>query len=199
MCYSTYVGLKFGGESATRPPPNFKIINERRIMTQKSIFIENAHVIWQSPDGKRTINEINARGETVPFKTYSPTIPGKVGQTVDVMVDERQGKNGVEYWLTSPQKEGYTGASNQTSFVKQERNDKTSADIARSVAYKGVIELIVAGKVELSEIENLVDQHTHILTEKPVEAKIEGKVDMPETPVNIDTTTDEIPLDDIPF
>lgn len=50
--------------------------------------------------------------------------------------------------------------------------DAREKQIARSVAYKGVVELISSGKIDkpvtLSEFRTLVDKHTEILTDEEV-------------------------------
>lgn len=183
-------------------------------MEQKRIFIEFAKPIWKSPDGQRIINEVKARGISTPLKTYSSKIPAQLGQEIDVIIEKRPDRNGMdEYWLTSPQREGYGNAGGYASSTSHGMTPEREDSIIRQTSAK------VAGELAKSpdEFNVVADMVYAWITKKPVQSEInptqpslisreEFEEEASTFPVvtDIDTTksdeaAEEISLEDIPL
>lgn len=87
-------------------------------MPQLQVTTKSANQVWASPDGQRTIFELQLEyeGKPVKAKTYSKeiSVPGWMG-TVETY--EKPGRNGVETFVKQPPKEGasYGGGGASTN------------------------------------------------------------------------------------
>ena len=85
----------------------------------------------------------------------SPTPAYKVGDEVQYEKNERGG--------IKIQREQSTNFSNQ-NFTPKVSNTNQSEQIARSVVFKGAIDLVGAGVIEIKDISRFVEQHLGVVT-----------------------------------
>lgn len=98
-------------------------------MPTVQVTTKTATQVWKSPDGQRTINEVELdwEGKTLKAKTYSDAI-ATVGWSGEVESYEKQGRNGNETFVKQPPKEnpGYgstSGGSARSSSGYTPRDD----------------------------------------------------------------------------
>lgn len=92
------------------------------------------------------------QGGTVLAKSTTPSY--KVGDEVQYTKNERGG-------IKIQRENNFQPNSNYTPKVS---NSNQSEQIARSVVFKGAIDLVAAGKIQITEIPSFVDKYLNVVT-----------------------------------
>lgn len=134
---------------------------------------KSANLVWKAPDGSRELYEVvlDYQGQELKAKTYSTTLinPGWAG---DVLVEERQGKQGLETFVKqAPKEDGYAspqgqyrgstgGASSKSSYVpKDEKAIQAMWAIGQANTYFDLASLDMAAVENLAtEMMDMVDR-----------------------------------------
>jgi hypothetical protein len=94
------------------------------------------------------------QGGTVLAK--SPTPSYKVGDEVQYTKNERGG--------VKIQRENNFPSSNNSNYTPKVSNSNQSEQIARSVVFKGAIDLVSAGKIQITDIPSFVEKYLYVVT-----------------------------------